>query len=201
MPAADDRKEEIWSLDKDARVEMFVASAQEFRAGLDADTAVADDFLRHFAELFRILVSQQNLGEKGLLRWITISFLKSSVTAGTYEIATACHTADLYLDEAETETYWRMGFMKDAIERDMAVIIPNLKKKIFRIRDYEIEEFRAQYAYTYTALLLVLFNRVLPRVFDLPEFMSVQKEDRVEITFGGYMEETLTLIRYEKEGA
>jgi hypothetical protein len=30
-----------------------------------------------------------------------MSFLRSGVIAETYEIATACHSADLYLDETE----------------------------------------------------------------------------------------------------
>jgi hypothetical protein len=180
---------------------MLKDNARAFHNKLDTDTTIANDFRRHFAELFRTLISQQTANAKGPLRYITMSFLKSGVVAETYEIATACHTADLYIDETETETYWRMNFLKEMIDRDMSAIVPNLKKKIFRLRGYEIEEFRVRYAYVYMPLLLTFFNRVLPRVLELPEFSAVKKESRVDVSFGGYMEEALQLVSYGKEGA
>ena len=192
-------RDEIWELDKDKRVDMLTANAQAFHDAMDKDPSVADDFLKHFADLLRILADQQEAGVKGPLRFITMSFLKSSVITETYEIALTCHSNDVFLDEAETEIYWRMGFFRDMVDSDMERIVPRLKQKIFRIRDYEIEEFRAFYALTYTALVLTFFSRVLSRVFDLPEFLAVQKETFVDISFGGYMEETVTLAQYSKE--
>jgi hypothetical protein len=194
-----ERKRAIWMLDKDQHIDTLTTNAQKFHNELDKDSAVADSFLRHFAELFRILTTQQNAGVKGSLRYVTMSFLRSGVAAETYEIATACHSADLYLDETETETYWQMDFLKEMIKRDMSVIVPNLRKKIVRLRGYEIEEFRSQYAYLYTTLILMFFMRVLRLVFALPEFQTTKKDAHVDISFGGYMEEGIVLASYGQE--
>jgi hypothetical protein len=195
------REEEIWLSCKDECVDALAADTRAFHESLEADAAVSKDFLRHFAELFRILIAAQEAGTKGPLRYITICFPKSSAVAETYELVTACHGVDLYTDETETETYWRMDFLREMTDRGTADIVPRLKRKIVRIRDREIEEFRIQYAHTYTALLLTFFDRILPSIFELPEFRAVRKESLVDVSFGGYMEEAPVLIAYGKEGA
>jgi len=196
-----DRKQEIWQLDQDGRIDMMAANAQEFHRLLDDDDTITNGFLRHFAGLFELLSAQQEAGVKGPLRYITMSFLKSSVIAETYEIATTCHSNDIFMDEAETETYWRMDFIRDMVDRDMERIVPGLKGEIYRIRGYEIEEFRELCALSYTALLLTFFSRVLHSIFELPEFLAVKKENLVDISFGGYMEESVMLAQYGNEGA
>jgi hypothetical protein len=201
MAAMEDRREQIWLLGIDEHIDTLTENARKFHNGLEKDTYITAGFLRHFAKLFRLLIAQQNDGIKGALRYITMSFPKSSVIAETYEIVTTCHCNDLYMDETETETYWRMDFLKEVVEHEMIEIVQNLKKNIFRIRNYEIEDFRARYAYVYAAFLLTFFNRVLPRVFELPEYTEVKKENRVDITFGGYMEEALILISREDGGS
>ena len=191
-----DRKLEIWESDKDERIDMFASNIESFQNNMDVDSSIADGFLRHFAELFQMLSIQQESGAKGPLRYITISFPRSSVVAETYELVTACHTVDIFMDETETETYWPMDFYKEIVDRDMAIIVPKLKKNIFRIRGFEIEEFRNNYAFTYTVLLIAFFGRVIHQIFDLPEFQAVQKDDQVDITFGGYMDEAIILTQY-----
>jgi len=177
----------------------MVANAQEFYETLDNDTAIADDFLKHCSALFQMLTAQQEAGEKAPLRYVTMSFLKSSVITETYEIAITCHSVDLYMDETETEVYWRMDFMRDMVDNDMKRIAPRIKEEIIRTYNHEIEDFRYYYAQTYTALLLTFFSRFLHRIFELPEFLAVQKEKQVDVSFGGYMEKAVPLIQYEKE--
>jgi hypothetical protein len=198
---ATDRREEIWLSVKDECVGALAAGALAFFENRDAFAEAADGFLRHFAELFRILAAAQNAGEKGPLRHITISFPESAVIAETYKLVTACHGGDPYTDETETETYRRADFLEETISRGTEGIVPALRKKILRIRDYEIEEFRIRYACAHTALLLSFFERVLPRVFELPEFSDVPKESAADVLFGGYTEEGLTLIVCGEEGA
>jgi len=195
-----DRLQKIWQAGAHDIGGMMADNAQMFHNELDKDATIAEGFVQHFAYLFQILAVQQSNNEKGLLRYITLSLLKSSIVAETYEIAITCHTNDLFMDETETETYWRMDFIKDMINKDMERIVPKLEKEISRIREYEIEEFRTIYAIAYTALLLTFLSRVLHRVFDLPEFHTVQKEDLVDITFGEYMEEAVPLVQYGGEG-
>ena len=194
-------REEIWEFEKDKRNDVLIANTQAFLDAMDRDPSITDGFLRHNAELFKMLADQQGAGLKGSLRYITMSFLQSGVVAETYELATACHTADLYMDETETETYWQMGFLRDMVNRDMERIVPRLHREIFQIRDYEIEEFRFHHAMNYLALLLPFFSQVVHRVFALPAFLAVQKEEQVDVTFGSYMEEAFTLARYNQEGA
>jgi len=131
--------------------------------------------------------------------YVTISILESSLITETYDLQLAFYDKNLYADDAPVFEYWAPVFLFAELEHDMDALQNFLKTRVVRLKSYEINDIQMEYAVNFYFLLSFMLRELAKKIFLLPDFIEVEKEEQVKILLGKYMERQTELAVWEAE--
>lgn len=137
---------------------------------------------------------QQCQKDQKKLGYISISVLESSLITKKYELQIAFCDKNLYADNLPIDEYWAPAFLYQNLESDIKEMEDLLRKRIIRLRPYEVYELSLKYATNFYVCNGFIIRNMAPEIARLPIFHEISKESQVKILFGKYMEKKMELV-------
>lgn len=178
---------------KEVRAKVAMDREAHSEAWGDALRSVLEQALEKGAAL-------QVAGSKRAIAYLCISFLRTSLVRGKFELRVDLYDEDMYLDEAECAVYWNAAALYPYFEADVAYFTDCARQGLVRLLAAELDGFRLEYGDAYFELLGELCAEA---VVDLETWESWQRLLRaklVRITYGEYMDEGVLLRNVGAEG-
>lgn len=133
------------------------------------------------------------------VRYVVISILESSILTKTYDLQIAFYDDRLYLDEKAVYIYWLPSFIFAHIADDMAAFQKKASQTVIRIREYEIERVKRQYAVNHYYQVSVLLRKMLPEILKQERKELKVLTKKIDFLYGRYMERPMLLYPQEKQ--
>jgi hypothetical protein len=155
---------------------------------------IAAEFISAFQRAFAQAEHLQRKQEKGVIRYLILSHLYSSVWNGGYSVKVDIFDKRFYADIHEIDAYLNLDWLYGFLSGDMDCIRTELiKQRVKSPKRLELEQIRYRYVYYYHSAALKLISKIIPAVFKLPEFKSLDVDTEFEVVFGGYMDKAVTV--------
>lgn len=166
-------------------VQNMAAIKKEVQADIDS---LDKEFLDVCDGLLQKCISQQEDFQKEPVKYVDISLLASSKITGSYDFGIFLYSAYCYLDPEDTSAFWHPHFIYRHLDGDRALFSKQIRQKLVRVRDHEIEEFMQRYAMAYDTIAIAYFLHAAPLITRLDRFAALSKTDDCQIRIGKYME-------------
>jgi len=193
-----DRREELWAFTQEFFEEKMWERDNIIQKAFEDGGNYRQTFMFSIAELFKQLKQQQLEQGKEELHYIGFYFLRSSSLINKAEIMIAAYNEGYYLDDIETIMFWQIDDLLSYAEADMLELLPSLKKKFIRLKDYEVTELKHQYLINYIHYIMQFFKNLFPVIFRLPEFAEVNSALEINVVCGELMEKSTCLYTHRK---
>jgi len=196
-----DRIEQIFDIMKLSASSRF----EQSRGGIEEYLKIHGDeieaqFVFAFKKAFRQAADFQESQDKGVIRYMVLSHLYSSVWAGGYSVKLDIFDKRFYADPHEIDVYLTLDWLYGFLSEDMDHIYKELvKQHIFSPRRHELEQIRYRYVYYYHAVALELISNAIPTLLNLPEYKKMTVDPDFEIFFGGYMDKAKVVWPKEED--
>lgn len=128
------------------------------------------------------------------VKYIIFSVLESSILTESYDLQIAFFDKRMYLDDCPVYSYWLPSFIFEQIKHDVNDYLKWASQTIIRIKNYEVEKIRNQYALNHYFQVFVLLKLLIPKLMDRGNIYSVEFKDSVFL-FGKYMERPMLLYQ------
>jgi len=136
-------------------------------------------------ELLERAAESQAQGDKGPLRYISISYLQLCLYTGRYQLRLDAYDGQHFADLTDTHAYWSPDFIFHYIDADIAYFREHVCRRVPRVREYEVMQFALRYVMHYFQIArqfsIDLLEPVLAQSFS-------DTEVALTVTFGGYMD-------------
>ena len=186
----DKREQIIYEKGEKLLLERLFMNIEEIQAYVqNTPEECSEPFFQALQELLeRVEIAQQE-DKKSTLRYITISYLQSSLYTGSYKLRMDAYDERLYSDISETYVYWSPHFIMKYLEKDMAHFRQHIKAQIPQVQEYEIMRFMVRYSMHYNQIILQFLSDVLESAM-----ADMQISEPLTVTFGAYMDENVVVI-------
>ena len=177
-----------------APVENQIQSAYaELQAYYDVNREDIDRrFMDLFQQLFSMGVTAQQNG-KGAISYLAVSHLYSSLITGTGEFILALYDDRLYFDDDPINIYWSPVFLWEQFNRDMEEIERALKGRLTRLKKYELDAVKTEYAERFFEIGHKMFADYTVLIISMMENSSLKITPGFAVIYGGYLD-TATVL-------
>lgn len=155
---------------------------------------VAKAFKESFKNLFDKVVSLQTQGYKREIGYLTISVLRTFSMDKNYKLRLELYDKSFFLDKIECCEYLDIGFIMKYIDKDIELLLNELKDIGMKYKEYEIDELKKNYIGTYIDVIHEFLTNNLTNIFEVPEYDKLHKSSDFKIIFGEYLDKTVTLF-------
>lgn len=194
-----DRKEEILKIGKDLLKQRFLDNKeiilQKYKNRKDIILKEVLKKLRSYINEILVLQSDEEKSEK--IKYISISFLRSSLITKTYDFVFSLHNKLFYADESYKYLYLNINFIFEYFEKDIKFFIDNNNN--LHLQSYEIYYFQEEYIKGYYKIAFIIFKDVLKIILNEEIFKNLNKEDDYKVVFGEYMGEFSEIQMEDKD--
>jgi len=149
-------------------------------------------FLRTIQNLLEQVEKVQERNDKGALCYICISYLQSSLYTGSYQLRIDAYDEKFYADLAETCVYWSPDFIFKYMNDDIDYFRESIGNHVVRVKTFEVMDFAGKYIMNYYRIVQQF---VADLMIVIMEELDIQNRENVEITFGGYMDQSIDLLK------
>lgn len=158
---------------------------------------VIESFLQSINDVLLMAYKKDQLsGQKGSLQSISVSSLRSSDYTKTYAIKLSANEKELFIEPNPTSVLWTPTFFVDLMNEELALLWEVAKKKLIRLKQWDMEQFRLQYAQLYTGFILSLLSTCADQVAALDALKEIRKAPKVCFYVGAYMEKPVLLKEF-----
>ena len=165
----------------------------QFQKSCEAIHALCMDHAVEFCEaclmplqkLFQNAEELQQTGQKSEIYYVYISYLRSSLITGSYEIRVDLYGEDFWLDDNPITEYITIPYLFGFYKEDISEFQRLLKKEFIRFMPEEIEPVTQAYCEYYFSLVTKVFEDFYEQIICLG--VPVCKPNETEIYVGEYM--------------
>lgn len=161
---------------------------------------ICEELTKKIRELATITKDQQENVGKGAIKYVMASFFLSSAITKTYEIQIGLYDDLWYLDPVESNVYWCPQFIFQYIDSDIAYFADQLRGKVIRVKQHELDEVRRKYTMDFYAAAHRFLNVKIVDALQNVEFCALNKKPEVKILTGLYMDKMTCVGYVKKEG-
>lgn len=195
-----DRREEIIKLQCEICVDEYVKARNDYIKLIKKhNKEIFDSFYNIFRKVFNKVVLLQEEGRKGAVYYIYLSKLNSDVILNRYGYQIDIFNEEFYLDDEEVYDYLDMSYVFCGIDEAMERIERDLKKKILRVKEYEIFELKQLLINDYYIICQETITKLIPYINKIDEYKKMKKGNVVKVLIGGYMDEFKVLHEFVEE--
>ncbi|MBE5982117.1 MAG: hypothetical protein E7248_02300 [Paenibacillaceae bacterium] len=129
--------------------------------------------------------------------YLSVFYLHSSSLTGTYRYQVRLMNEKMYFDDNFEEFEWFPAFLYGTMEEEKEVLSYELKRKLVRVKEYEINYGLRLLAKEYKKIMEVYLTKMLCYLHEDPSFMELKKEEPFHFLFGDYMGEIKSILIYK----
>lgn len=197
-----DRREELWQKAQDITDSYYQSDVARIQAEYAAQQeAMQREFSQVLDGLFAVAVKAQEAKQKQAVKYLVINYLRSSFYTKTYQYHIALYDEQLYVDRHCIGLYWCPKFIFCRVDEIIQEAAPKLRKKMIRLRDHEIEEYRMMYLGNYLQAAAQFFAETVQNIEMLPQFQLLKKTESFYVLYGEYMGMSMKLKTIEAKEA
>lgn len=140
-------------------------------------------------ELFLSCIQKQQDDQLGKIRYAHFFILRSALYTGKYEVQIQLFDQQQYMGKTEAYHLWDTTFIMRYFKRDMEKLQEIAKKEIIQYSYQEQRRMMLRYYPQYLELIRGYLVSEIASIIQLKSFEDMDKEDGLEIIYGGYMEQ------------
>ena len=183
-----DRKEEILKIGQDLLKERFLDNKELiFQKYKNKKDIILKEMLEKLRSYINEILVLKSAEENKKIKYISISFLRSSFITKTYDFVFSLHNKLFYIDESYKYLYLNINFIFEYFEEDIQFFIDDNKN--LHLQNYEIYYFEEEYIKRYYKIAFMIFKDALKIILNEEIFKNLNKDDNYKIVFGEYMGE------------
>ncbi len=167
---------------------------------LDDVPLIENNCIQHEQQLIDTLMSAleqscneasrlQATGEKGPVRHIYISLLRTSLLDNRAQYRIDCHDQRWFLDDTDSTAYWDAGLIFDPLFQRMQQLKEQRKSYGRRITVMDIEKIMQLEAIKYHTLTMHIVQALLPYWLEHPTWLALNKTSDCSIYAGEFHDE------------
>lgn len=153
-----------------------------------------------FKQLLQQADTLHQQGKKGKVRYIYLSYLRTSIMEERIMYRLDAYDSNWYLDPIECTTQWEPSFIFNPLFRRMKALDQVKKQYARKITAMDLEQMMQIEAIKYHGLALEMLKSRLPFILDQLEITSIMDESGLTIAAGEYRDETELLYEYGQDG-
>ncbi|WP_438347715.1 hypothetical protein ACP8HI_18855 [Paenibacillus sp. FA6] len=139
-------------------------------------------------------------GDKGEIRYIYCSYLRTSVMENKAMYRLDAYDSKWYLDSTECSTTWEASFMFEPLFKRMEMLEQEKKHYARKITSMDIEEVKQIEGYKYHLLTKELIKEQLPFIMDKCHFNHIIDDSGLIVAVGEYRDESEMVFEYNGQG-
>lgn len=162
---------------------------------------IEGELIASFQQLCKRAITLQSHGKKGHIKYIYISFLRTSIMDNTCTYRLDAYDEKWFLDKEECYSLWTPNFIYDSLFNHMEKLEEKVKHYGRAITLMDIEKIKFFEAEKYHILTLEFVREILPRLLESSVFKDMEKAEDLCIIMGEYMDkgEVLYIGNQSKE--
>lgn len=165
---------------------------------------IRNEYLSVFNDLFLLADKQQQDEKKGKVAYIHVFYLQSALLTGEMELQFSIYDKLSYLDPAECTDIWVPELFTKHFKEDMEWFSKLAYQNIVGFGYKELMEIRQRYYSLYLLLMEQFFLQESEQITMLESYKHMEKEEKIQILFGGYMDKALQCwppipVKFEEE--
>ena len=162
---------------------------------------IAEDFLKILGKMTGQAVFKEDESRDDEVSYLLFSYLHSSIFLKKYFIRIDLMRPGLYSDAPLAVSYWDAGDIYSLFEKDIEEIRRKAGKRIPRLREYEIDYIRYEYAPYYHQMVKAFIREIMKGMLESAQVpdRKAKEEKQVKILFGEYMGEADILFSMGRE--
>lgn len=129
---------------------------------------------------------------------LVFSTLQSSFVSGTYDYKISVFDDDIWVMKNPPTVYWRPGIFDFYIE-DIEHFTKLAKRKLARVKDWELEEFSYKYIELYDNIINSFVHKNVVEILKLPILSKADKQPDFKILMGRHMDYLIVLAQSMEE--
>lgn len=179
----------------------FDKSCEKITANCEAHSQeMVSELLTAIKQVMERTAALQKLGEKGKLRYLMFSYLHSGMFLGRDIIRVDAMDQGFYSDPAESAAYLNLNGIYGCFEEDITEIEKEMSKVFPRIQEYEVDLIRYEYEIYYHQTAREFLKVMLAELDEETLLAGIEREDKVQILFGEYMDSADVLLSMKGGG-
>ncbi|CAH8247771.1 hypothetical protein WJ0W_005028 [Paenibacillus melissococcoides] len=155
-------------------------------------------FLAAFEAVCKQAAKLQAEGRKGSIRYVYISFLRTSIMANTALYRIDAYDDNWFLDVEECASSWSADFIFAPLFRRMGELEEKRKAYARKITRMDIEKIKLIEAYKYHLLTVEWLRGFIPSLIDSETYRRMDKSANLQLFIGEYKDQCELL--YETGG-
>lgn len=156
-----------------------------------------EDLEEQFQKSFVVVAKKQKENGKGKLRYISCSMLLTSILTETYSLGIHFYDETFYLDEANVFTEIFLSYILEVIEQNIQAIKVWFRNKQLPYRESDLLEIKKVLALNYSMIWVKVLKEELISCFQKARTEGVGLSQKIEVTFGSYLEKQTILLVWE----
>ena len=193
-----DRQAEIMEMGKLLLEKRYQDDLAVIQSKMQAEDVV-EELLRACDQIFIMAGKQQEAGEKELVAFCNISYLRSSILTKSYDFLIALYDETMYFDPIETLGSWVPKWIMECYENQVSYLRKEVRGKIVRVQDSELLEFERTLAGDYYKIVLGFLLEHLEEIQALESYQKLEKTADFKIQYGEYMDVCIPIYQEEEE--
>jgi len=193
-----ERQEKLLKEIEELLSEQFIKGCEKITAYCEEHSQeLVTELLLALRQVMEQASSLQDNGQKGQIKYLVFSLLHSGIVVGKNHIRIDAMDAGFYSDPAECVSYLNLAGIYQSFEEDIAGIKNELSRNIPRIREYEMDIVRYEYAVYYRQVVKAFLQTMLEEMDGDTMFGCVGRDASVQVLFGEYMDRAEVLLIME----
>lgn len=147
---------------------------------------IEQELVSAFEDLCRKAAEFQKQGVKGEIKYICISFLRTSIMENKSFYRIDAYDSRWYLDTVECCTMWNADFIFSSLFKQIDLMMAEKKQYGRFVRDTDIDKVKMAEALKYHTLTVEFVRSLIPRVIETAAYNEMGKVPEIIIMMGEY---------------
>lgn len=145
-------------------------------------------FIESFRQLCWQIIQMQRNQLKGKIAYITYSLLRTEMIAGRFCYLMEAFDHRWFFDRQECQAMHDASWAGHFLERLAKELAVSSKRYVARILPPDVDRMMLAEAVYYHRYVQKLAQLALPKAVELPEYQCIEKEEKVEVRVGEYLD-------------
>ncbi|MBC2580545.1 hypothetical protein [Clostridium sp. DJ247] len=149
---------------------------------------IDNELISVFDSICKNALKLQNQDKKGDIKYIYISFLRTSIMDNKSFYRIDAYDKNWFLDKEECCTYWNTDFVFNSLFNHIEELEEKKKEYAKKITSMDIERIKLLEALKYNALVTEFIREMIPRLIETEGYIEMGKSLEICILVGEYMD-------------
>lgn len=149
---------------------------------------IEKELIYAFSTVCQNAVKLQEENKKGDIKYIYISFLRTSIMDNKSFYRIDAYDEKWFLDKEECCTYWNTDFVFNSLFTHMQELEEKKKEYARNITSIDIDRIKLLEALRYNTLVIEFMREMIPKLVEIEEYKKMNKSLEIRILAGEYMD-------------